>query len=64
MALSSSEHMANNRSGYGIAGDTSAADSDEHGTFSPKGAIAFFALLILMYTLMWFSIYYELINRI
>lgn len=32
--------------------------------FSPKGAVVFFALMILMFTLMWFSMYYELIDRI
>lgn len=63
MALSSSERLSGNRSNYDIASSTSAKE-EEHGAFTPKGAIAFFALLILMYTVMWFSIYLELINRI
>ncbi len=64
MALSSSQHMAAGTRGYGHAGESTAGDRDEHDSFSPKGAITFFALLILMYTFMWFSIYFELINRI
>lgn len=37
---------------------------DEVHDFTPKGAIAFFILMILMFTVMWFSIYFELIKRI
>lgn len=46
------------------AAHTAGHTDDAHGSFSPTGAIAFFVLLILMYTAMWFSIYFELIDRI
>lgn len=32
--------------------------------FFPKGAIAFFIALIILFSLMWFSIYFEILNRI
>lgn len=44
-------------------GTSAVPDGDMH-DFTPKGAIAFFALMILMFTVMWFSIYLELIKRI
>lgn len=31
--------------------------------FVPKGAITFFLLLLLLYLLMWGSVYFELIER-
>jgi hypothetical protein len=34
--------------------------SDE---FVPKGALAFFLLLILLYGVMWFSLYFQLMGR-
>lgn len=37
--------------------------STEQEDFQPKGAIAFFLILIVMYTLMWFSLYFELLGR-
>ena len=33
-------------------------------SFVPKGAIAFFILLILLLTAMWFFIYFVMISRI
>lgn len=38
--------------------------ANELHNFTPKGAMAFFTLMILMFTAMWFSIYFELIKRI
>ncbi|MEX0770497.1 MAG: hypothetical protein WD035_07185 [Balneolaceae bacterium] len=32
--------------------------------FYPKGAIAFFVAMIILFVLMWFSIYFEVLNRI
>lgn len=43
---------------------TSDVSAGEPHDFTPKGAIAFFVLMILMFTVMWFSIYFELIKRI
>lgn len=40
---------------------------DQHGEekpFVPKGAIAFFILLILLLTALWFFIYFVMISRI
>ncbi len=31
--------------------------------FSPKGAFAFFALMMALYGIMWFSLYFELLSR-
>ncbi|KXK51784.1 MAG: hypothetical protein IPM61_02210 [Chlorobi bacterium] len=31
--------------------------------FVPKGAITFFLLLLVAYTLMWFSIYFDMLSR-
>ncbi len=36
----------------------------EEEKFQPKGAIAFFALLILLGLIIWFSIYFLMLNRI
>lgn len=44
--------MGNNESGH---------DAEE---FQPKGAIAFFVLLIAMFIIMWFSLYFELLGRV
>lgn len=35
----------------------------EQEEFYPKGAIAFFVILIIMYTIMWLSLYFELLGR-
>ncbi len=35
----------------------------EQEEFYPKGAIAFFVILIIVYTVMWFSLYFELLGR-
>lgn len=35
----------------------------DHEEFQPKGAIAFFVVLMIVYTLMWFSLYFELLGR-
>lgn len=32
--------------------------------FTPTGAITFFALLMVLFALLWFSLYFELINRV
>ncbi len=32
-------------------------------SFSPRGALTFFIGLIVMYTVLWFSLYVELLNR-
>ncbi|NBV31987.1 MAG: hypothetical protein EBR93_05580 [Bacteroidetes bacterium] len=37
-------------------------DKDLEG-FSPKGAVAFFLIMITVYVVMWFSLYFELIGR-
>ena len=31
--------------------------------FKPKGAVAFFVLLMVMFTIMWFAMYFELLSR-
>jgi len=31
--------------------------------FKPKGAIAFFIILIVMFAVMWFALYFELLSR-
>ncbi len=31
--------------------------------FKPKGAIAFFIILIVMFAIMWFALYFELLSR-
>lgn len=31
--------------------------------FRPKGAVAFFIIMIVMFTVMWFSLYFELLGR-
>lgn len=31
--------------------------------FQPKGAVAFFILLMIMFTVMWFVMYFELLSR-
>lgn len=31
--------------------------------FQPKGALAFFVLLMVMFTIMWFVMYFELLSR-
>ena len=41
--------------------DTGGSGNDEK--FVPKGAMAFFLLLLVVYALMWFSIYFELLGR-
>lgn len=53
---------AHSSSGNGSSAAQSSAE--ELRDFSPKGAIAFFFLMIVMFTLMWFSLYFELLNRI
>lgn len=32
--------------------------------FYPKGAIAFFVVMIVVFMLMWFSIYFDVVGRI
>lgn len=32
--------------------------------FVPKGAMAFFFVMLLVFTLMWFSIYFEMVGRV
>lgn len=39
-------------------------DQNTEEEFQPKGAIAFFLILIVMYTVMWFSLYFELLGRV
>lgn len=31
--------------------------------FTPRGAMAFFVLMLVVYALLWFSIYFDLIGR-
>jgi hypothetical protein len=31
--------------------------------FIPRGAVAFFIVMIVVFTLMWFSIYFEVLSR-
>jgi hypothetical protein len=31
--------------------------------FIPKGAVAFFIVMIILFTIMWFSIYFEVLGR-
>ena len=41
-------------------------DSSENphsGGFVPRGAVAFFISLILIYGLMWFSLYFQILGR-
>lgn len=39
-------------------------ESDEHSEeFIPKGAIAFFVVLIIAFAIMWSSIYFEILSR-
>lgn len=38
-------------------------ENQETEEFQPKGAVAFFVLLMIMFTLMWFVMYFELIGR-
>lgn len=40
------------------------AEQNNQEEFYPKGAIAFFVALILLFSLMWFSIYFEILDRI
>jgi len=37
--------------------------NEQEEKFVPKGAMAFFLLLLLAYTLMWFSIYFDMLSR-
>ena len=32
--------------------------------FVPKGAMAFFLVMILVFAMMWFSIYFEMVGRV
>ena len=45
-----------------ISGEETMAESEEK--FVPKGAIAFFLVMVLVFALMWFSIYFEMIRRV
>ena len=40
--------------------------SDQSGeeTFFPKGAIAFFVVMIVVFAILWFSIYFEVLSRV
>jgi len=39
-------------------------ESEDHSKeFIPKGAIAFFVILLIVFTLMWLSIYFEVLGR-
>lgn len=31
--------------------------------FRPRGAVAFFIIMIIMFAVMWFSLYFELLGR-
>ncbi len=44
-----------------LSDDKTSIESEEK--FVPKGAITFFLLMIFVFALMWFSIYFELIQR-
>ncbi len=49
----------------GSANETgSKKDEDFDRTFKPKGAIAFFGLLILLGMIIWFGIYFLMLSRI
>jgi hypothetical protein len=37
--------------------------SNDEPEFYPKGAIAFFVVMIIIFALMWFSIYFEVLGR-
>ncbi len=32
--------------------------------FQPKGAVAFFVVMIVFYTIIWFLMYFELLSRV
>jgi len=38
-------------------------ESNEEHEFYPKGAIAFFVAMIIIFAIMWFSIYFEVLGR-
>lgn len=37
--------------------------SNDEQEFYPKGAIAFFVAMIIIFAIMWFSIYFEVLGR-
>jgi hypothetical protein len=39
------------------------SESNEEQEFYPKGAIAFFVAMIIIFAIMWFSIYFEVLGR-
>jgi len=39
-------------------------DQDFDRTFKPKGAVAFFALLIVLGMIIWFGIYFLMLSRV
>ena len=49
------QHLNNEKSADPVA--------EHEEKFVPKGAIAFFLLMIFIYAGMWFSIYFDLIGR-
>ncbi len=32
--------------------------------FQPKGAIAFFVVLMVLFTIIWFALYFEMLGRV
>ncbi len=39
-------------------------ETEEHAEeFTPRGAIAFFVVMIVVFAIMWFSIYFEVLGR-
>lgn len=38
-------------------------NSEVEEKFTPRGAMAFFVLMLVVYAILWFSIYFDLIGR-
>lgn len=39
-------------------------ETDHEEEFKPKGAVAFFIVLIILFSLMWFGLYFEMLGRV
>ncbi|WP_276307522.1 hypothetical protein [Rhodohalobacter barkolensis] len=39
-------------------------DTEHDEEFRPKGAVAFFILLMIFFSVVWFALYFELMGRI
>lgn len=39
-------------------------ETEHEEEFEPKGAVAFFVLLIILFSIIWFGLYFEMMGRI